>query len=1185
MIIGGIEAFLSIDLGDVQGKLGRAVKAFLGVGDAAEKASDGVDDSGKSAQQASSNMDDLAGTIKRVVGVYAGLATVNKALDMAGNATAARNAAKIFRATGGDIDGLRKATRGLVDDGDLFERSNFAKGLGIDASTFKQIASTAITTAKVTGKDANEVIDSIVMGVSRQSEQVLRSVGIAVNAAAANEAYALSLGITADALTDVQREQAFQNAVFAEGRKQADLLARAGVSLDDPLKRLAASAKATAGDLEELVRQGVVPVVDKFLSMTGGIGEVIAQLTRIKPAVRDVIGDFAEGALKGVALAAAFAGVGYAAVMLGPAFAAAKTALLVFLLPALKLVAIGAAIAAVAGAIGYAWKTNFGGIREIVGDLWTDLKQFASDGATLFGQVADSIVIVFMRVANTITNALPAAMQEAVSAMLVKASAVADFFGASDIAKGLNDQANSLQLSAGANRQMFSAESARLDQQLLDVVNGAGGPATKAIGKVVDAVVDAGPGILAGAKGLLGNIGEGLGFFFDEIKGGLDSFVDGITDPEEKGKRSQEQLADAALAAAMALDQANAAVVDFRDVLRPQVQKGLGALGLKFGPETQKQIGTELTDGIAGIFSGGGLDVSSIGSALGRAAGSTGAGAAGLGKVLGTGGLAAAGGAGAAGGALGGVAAGIVVAAAGAVAAALKMAGDAIAQVLSGIAGAVAGIAKQGGDARLDAAVEGALGPPTVATVSFIAAVGLAGVALIGLVATVVGVVTPGIASLAVALPPTIALLGGLAAAIAPFVAQVVALAAIVTTVVTPGFALLFPPMMALAAGFVALSVAAALVTGGFALLVGAIFAMPLVALIAGFVGLLAIVTILTGGFVGLIGMVSALLPSTEAFGTMQSAVAGSMDRLIRALEPFGQQFIAIAGLFDVFIDVVIPLVDTLGKGTIVSRALFEVFRLGFLVAGNLVLAFATLANAPLFVAHSLTRFAAMLIDGFGAAASMFGAVIGEVSAAMTNGFNTILSSMMAAVAGFTEGVINMFPMTAPFLQEFATNLRNTSAALDQSVQAVNPMAGLAADAAALAVGLRASADGLEAMGFDVDAITGALGELASITYDEAKERALSVARLRELNAELLNAPVGFALERARRQAIDPSAGLPSFVEGAAQARGASSVTIQSVQLAARDLGEFVEQIDQVQQSQRVAQKGTPVIFSTLVQS
>jgi hypothetical protein len=1106
MIIGGIEAFLSIDLGDVQGKLGRAVKAFLGVGDAAEKASDSVDGSGKAAQRTAGNMDQLAGTIKRVVGVYAGLATVNKALDMAGTATATRNASRIFRAAGGDIDGLRKATRGLVDDGDLFQRSNFATGLGIDSSTFDRIASMAVTTATATGKNANEVMDSIVMGVSRQSEQVLRSVGIAVNAAAANEAYALSLGITADALTDVQRAQAFQNAVFAEGRKQADLLARAGVSLDDPLKRLAVSAKATAGDLQELVRQGVVPIVEKFMSMSGGIGDVINKLTRIKPSVKAVIADFAEGAAKSVALTAALAGIGLAIVSIGPAFAAAGVALKAFLFPLIKLVAIGAAVVGVAGMIGKAWKEASDDTRQswktLGEDILADLKKVATDTVSLFGKIADVITIVFSGAINTIVNKIPAAVRSALSSILSVVAQVLDLLGADDLAKKISDKAISLDVSAKESQGLFDQVADDLALQLSDALDGKGGPATAKIKEVAQKIVDEAPGLVAGAKDLIMSV-------FGDLTGALGSFVDSITDPAEKVEKAQDDLAAAALAAAMALDQANAAVVDFRDVLRPQVQRGLGALGLKFGPATSRQISGELTDGIAGIFSGGGLDVSSIGSALGRAAGSTGAGAAGLGKVLGTGGLAAAGGAGAAGGALGGVAAGIVVAAAGAVAAALKMAGDAIAQVLSGIAGAVAGIARQGGDARLDAAVEGALGPATVATVAFIAAIGLAVAAFTGLVMAVVGVVTPGLV-------------------------------------------MLMPPIVVLLAGFFALG---------------------------------AIVTILTGGFVGLIGMVSALLPSTEAFATMQDAVAGSMDRLIRALEPFADQFIAIAGLFDVFIDVVIPLVDTLGKGTMVSRALFEVFRLGFVAAAALVLAFATLANAPLFVAHSLTRFSAMLIDGFGAATSFFGKVIGEVGAAMTNGFNKILSSMMAAVAGFTEGVINMFPITAPFLQEFATNLRNTSAALSQSVEAVNPMAGLAADAAALAVGLRASADGLEAMGFDVDAITSALGELASITYDEAKERALSVARLRELNAELLNAPVGFALERARRQAIDPSAGLPSFVEGAAQARGASSVTIQNVQLAARNLGEFVEQIDQVQQSQRVAQKGTPVIFSTLVQS
>ena len=111
------------------------------------------------------------------------------------------------------INSLRTATQGLVTDLDLFRISNNAVTLGVATSEeqFARLAEGATRLGQALGRTAAESIGDITTGIGRQSRLILDNLGIIVDATAANERFAASIGVAANSLTDSQRQAAFAN--------------------------------------------------------------------------------------------------------------------------------------------------------------------------------------------------------------------------------------------------------------------------------------------------------------------------------------------------------------------------------------------------------------------------------------------------------------------------------------------------------------------------------------------------------------------------------------------------------------------------------------------------------------------------------------------------------------------------------------------------------------------------------------------------------------------------------------------------------------------------------------------------------------------------------------------------------------------------------------------------------------
>jgi predicted nucleic acid-binding Zn-ribbon protein len=114
------------------------------------------------------------------------------------------------------LEALRESTRGLVSDQELLQQANQAVLLGVDdgSGKFEELSAAAIKLGQAQGITAAQAIESLTVGIGRQSKQVLDNLGIIVEAEKAYEAYALSIGKTVEQLSDQERRLAFNAAAF-----------------------------------------------------------------------------------------------------------------------------------------------------------------------------------------------------------------------------------------------------------------------------------------------------------------------------------------------------------------------------------------------------------------------------------------------------------------------------------------------------------------------------------------------------------------------------------------------------------------------------------------------------------------------------------------------------------------------------------------------------------------------------------------------------------------------------------------------------------------------------------------------------------------------------------------------------------------------------------------------------------
>jgi hypothetical protein len=117
------------------------------------------------------------------------------------------------------IQRLREATQGLISDTDLYQKANQAVLLGVPAKLFDESAEAAVKLGRAMGIDARFALESLSIGLGRQSRLYLDNLGIVVSATEAYRKYGQAVGKSANDLSDAEKRQAFFNETSTQLRE------------------------------------------------------------------------------------------------------------------------------------------------------------------------------------------------------------------------------------------------------------------------------------------------------------------------------------------------------------------------------------------------------------------------------------------------------------------------------------------------------------------------------------------------------------------------------------------------------------------------------------------------------------------------------------------------------------------------------------------------------------------------------------------------------------------------------------------------------------------------------------------------------------------------------------------------------------------------------------------------------
>lgn len=110
---------------------------------------------------------------------------------------------------------MQSASQGTISNADLMASANRAMLLGVSSSATEmaQLMDVAAARGKAMGESTSQAFSDLVTGIGRMSPMILDNLGITLDAKKVNDAYAESIGTTAEKLTEAQKKQALLNAV------------------------------------------------------------------------------------------------------------------------------------------------------------------------------------------------------------------------------------------------------------------------------------------------------------------------------------------------------------------------------------------------------------------------------------------------------------------------------------------------------------------------------------------------------------------------------------------------------------------------------------------------------------------------------------------------------------------------------------------------------------------------------------------------------------------------------------------------------------------------------------------------------------------------------------------------------------------------------------------------------------
>lgn len=285
------------------------------------------------------------------------------------------------------IDGLRKATRGLVDDTNLMQAGNkfMAMGLASNGEEMNKLAEIATKLGSAMGNDATSSMENFALMLANQSILRLDSFGISSGKVRERieELIATTEGMT--------REQAFMQATMEEAEKSMAKLGDTALTNGEKWQAFQArisNIRNQLGDalLPVLLKVGekITPIVDKILSWVQANPDLTAKILLLSTALAGLV---TVVGLLGMALPGIIMGFGALATVVGIIFS-----------PIGAIVALLAVIGASIYYLASNWQQHWDNIKwavglagEFIGGVVEKIKTFFANLGTGLIEFAKSV--------------------------------------------------------------------------------------------------------------------------------------------------------------------------------------------------------------------------------------------------------------------------------------------------------------------------------------------------------------------------------------------------------------------------------------------------------------------------------------------------------------------------------------------------------------------------------------------------------------------------------------------------------------------------------------------------------------------------------------------------------------------------------------------------------------------------
>ena len=167
---------------------------------------------------------------------------------------------------------LVEASGGAVDLAAAFRQVSLASSAGLNTAEIEGLTRVARGAATSLGRDLPDALDRIFRGAIKLEPEILDEIGLFVRVDEASRNYAQSLGRTVSSLSQVDKRQAFLNAILEQGTKKFDEYAK--TVEPDAFTKLAAALRDIAQDLTSFLNTALTPLVS-FLAESRGVLSIV----------------------------------------------------------------------------------------------------------------------------------------------------------------------------------------------------------------------------------------------------------------------------------------------------------------------------------------------------------------------------------------------------------------------------------------------------------------------------------------------------------------------------------------------------------------------------------------------------------------------------------------------------------------------------------------------------------------------------------------------------------------------------------------------------------------------------------------------------------------------------------------------------------------------------------------------